>query len=149
MDMEGIATLGATPGTVFAEVADLGTYPHWLGIVFGADPSPPHEGDPGPAWVVDLGAKIGPIPLTKKVRMVRTQHLPPKLARFERMEHDGTEHSDWILTAEVEVGDPGSVLTVRVHYGGVGRLPGIDSILRDEIRKGGGRLQARLAAKPS
>lgn len=148
MDMEGTAPLDAAPDTVFAEVADLGTYPGWLGIVFGAEPSPPHQGDPGPAWMVDLGAKIGPIPLTKKVRMVRTRHLPPKLVRFERMEHDGTEHSDWILTAEIEVADRGSVLTVSVHYGGAGRLPGIDSILREEIRKGGGRLQARLAAEP-
>lgn len=149
MDMDGTASLDAAPDTVFAEVADLGTYPAWLGIVFGAEPSPAHEADTGPAWVVDLGAKIGPIPLTKKVRMVRTRHLPPKLVSFERMEHDGSQHSDWILTAEVEAARRGSVLTVRVHYGGAGRLPGVDSILRDEIRKGGGRLQARLAARSS
>ena len=149
MDMEGTASLTATADTVFAEVADLGTYTEWLGIVFGAVASPPHEGDPGPAWMVDLGAKIGPLPLTKKVRMVRTEHMAPKLVRYERMEHDGTKHSEWVLTAEVEVADGGSVLTVRVHYGGAGRLPGVDSILRDEIRKGGSRLQARLDAKPA
>jgi len=148
MDMEGTASLTAAPDTVFAEVADLGTYPSWLGIVFGAEPSPPHDADPGPAWMVDLGAKIGPIPITRKVRMVRTRCLPPKLVQFERMEHDATEHSDWVLTAEVEVADGGSALTVRAHYGGAARLPGIDNILRDEIRKGGGRLQARLAAGP-
>ena len=148
MDMEGTAALTVAPDTVFAEVADLGTYPDWLGIVFGAEPSPAHDGDPGPAWMVDLGAKIGPIPITKKVRMVRTRFLPPKLVQFERMEHDDSKHSDWVLTAEVEVSDGGSTLTVRAHYGGAGRLPGIDSILRDEIRKGGGRLQARLTAGP-
>ena len=149
MDMEGTASLAAAPDTVFAEVADLGTYTGWLGIVFGAEPSPAGEGDPGPAWMVDLGAKIGPLPLTKKVRMVRTECRAPKLVRFERKELDGSQHSDWILTAEVEVADGGSVLTVRVHYGGAGRLPGIDSILRDEIRKGGSRLQARLDAQPA
>lgn len=147
MDLEGTTSLNAPPDTVFAEVADLGTYTGWLGIVFGAEPSPPHEGDAGPAWLVDLGAKIGPIPLTKKVRMVRTEHVAPKLVRFERKEHDGSDHSAWVLTAEVEVADGGSVLTVSVHYGGAGRLPGVDSILRDEIRKGGGRLQARLDAR--
>lgn len=147
MDLEGTTSLKAPSDTVFAEVADLGTYTEWLGIVFGAEPSPPHEGDAGPAWLVDLGAKIGPIPLTKKVRMVRTEHVAPKLVRFERKEHDGSEHSAWVLTAEVEVADGGSVLTVSVHYGGAGRLPGVDSILRDEIRKGGGRLQARLDAR--
>lgn len=148
MDMEGTASLTVAPDTVFAELADLSTYPGWLGIVFGAETSPPHEGDPGPAWMVDLGAKIGPIPVTKKVRMVRTRHLPPKLVQFERRERDDTEHSEWILTAEVEAADGGSVLTVRAHYGGGGRLPGIDNILRAEIHKGGPRLQARLTAGP-
>lgn len=147
MDMEGVASLDAPPEVVFAEVADLGTYQHWLGIVFGAEPQPPHDGDPGPAWMVDLGAKIGPIPLTKKVRMVRTEHLAPTLARFERLEHDGTEHSSWVLVAEVSPTRSGSALTMRVHYGGAGRLPGVDGILRDEIRKGGGRLQDRLASR--
>ena len=147
MDLEGVAKLDAPPEVVFAEVADLGTYQHWLGIVFGAEPQPPHEGDPGPAWMVDLGAKIGPIPLTKKVRMVRTEHLAPKLARFERMEHDGTQHSAWVLVAEVAPTRSGSELTMRVHYGGAARLPGVDGILRDEVRKGGGRLQDRLASR--
>jgi hypothetical protein len=146
VDMDGTASLTAPPDTVFAEVADLGTYTGWLGIVFGAERSPAADGDPGPAWLVDLGAKFGPIPLTKKVRMVRTEHVAPKLVRFERKELDGSEHSAWILTAEVEVADGGSTLTMNVHYGGAGRLPGIDSILRDEIRKGGARLQARLDA---
>lgn len=146
MDLEGTASLDAAPPVVFAEVADLGTYPHWLGIVHGAEPAPPHPDDQGPAWMVDLGAKVGPVPLTKRVRMVRTSHLPPKLVRFERNEHDGDTHSDWILTAEVEVASPGAALTVRLHYGGASRLPGVDVILREEIRKGGSRLQRRLAA---
>lgn len=146
MDLEGTAELHATPDAVFAEVADLGTYPGWLGIVHGAEPSPAAEGDPGPAWMVELGAKIGPLPLTKRVRMVRTSSLPPKLARFERVEHDGGAHSDWVLTAEVEAAEAGAVLTVHLHYGGNLPIPGIESILREEIRKGGGRLQERLSA---
>ena len=149
MDLDGTASLAAAPATVFAEVADLGTYPGWLGIVHGAEPAPPHADDEGPAWMVELGAKVGPLPLTKRVRMVRTEHLAPKLVRFERREHDGSSHSDWVLSAEVDVADPGSVLTVRLHYGGAGRLPGIDSILREEIRRAGGRLEARLATPPA
>lgn len=150
MDMEGTAELEAAPATVFAEVADLGTYPGWLGIVFGAAPSPAGDGDPGPAWVVEIGAKIGPLPLTKKVRMVRTEHLPPTLVRFERRELDGTDHSAWVLVAQVEGGEgagAASVLTVSLHYGGAARLPGVDAILREEIRRAGPRLQARLAAE--
>ena len=146
MDLDGTASLDAPPERVFAEVADLGTYPGWLGIVHGAEPADPHPDDPGPAWAVDLGAKIGPVPLTKRVRMARTEHLAPKLVRFERLEHDGTSHSEWILTAEVEAAAKGSVLTVRLHYSGASRLPGVDTILREEIRKGGGRLQRRLDA---
>lgn len=146
MDLEGTASLTADPAAVYEAVADLGTYPDWLGIVFGAEMAPPSAQDVGPAWMVDLGARIGPLPLTKRVRMVRTQHLPPKVARFERLEHDGGSHSEWILTAEVEVADRGSVLTVRLHYGGASRLPGVDAILREEIRKAGGRLQKRLDA---
>ena len=146
MDLEGTAPLDATPDAVFAEVADLATYPGWLGIVHGAEPAPAPDGDPGPAWMVDLGAKIGPLPLTKRVRMVRTSHLAPKLVRFERLEHDAEQHNEWVLTAEVEAADAGSTLTVRVHYGGNLPIPGIENILRDEIRKGGGRLQARLSA---
>ena len=144
--MEGTASLDAAPEVVFAEVADLGGYQHWLGIVFGAEPSPPQQDDAGPAWMVDLGVKIGPLPLTKKVRMVRTEHQVPERVRFERREHDGSEHSAWILTADVGAAGTGSSLTMHVHYGGAARLPGVDTILRDEIRKGGGRLQARLAA---
>jgi hypothetical protein len=146
VDLEGTASLTADPAAVYEVVADLGTYPDWLGIVFGAEVAPHSAQDVGPAWMVDLGARIGPLPLTKRVRMVRTQHLPPKVARFERQEHDGGSHSDWILIAEVEVADRGSVLTVRLHYGGASRLPGVDAILREEIRKAGGRLQMRLDA---
>lgn len=149
MDLEGTASLNADPDAVFATVADLATYPAWLGIVFGADPAPPHDGDAGPAWMVDLGAKIGPLPLTKRVRMVRTEQVAPKLARFERREHDGSTHSDWILVAEVETARRGAHLAVRLHYGGAGRLPGIDAILREEMRKAGGRLQHLLDTAPS
>lgn len=145
MDLEGTASLDAAPGAVFAEVADLATYPAWLGIVQAAEPAPAHAEDPGPAWVVDLGARIGPLPLTKRVRMVRTEHLAPHRARFERLEHDGRSHSAWVLRAEVAPARGGSSLTVHLHYGGAGRLPGVDAILADEIRKGGGRLQRRLS----
>jgi len=144
MDLEGRAALDAEPDAVFAEVADLGTYPGWLGIVHGAEPAPTSAGDPGPAWMVELGARIGPLPLTKRVRMVRTSHRPPQQVRFERHEHDGEDHHAWVLTAEVEAAEAGSALTVRLHYGGSLPLPGIEAILREEVRKAGGRLQDRL-----
>lgn len=144
MDIEGTVVLDAAPDRVFTEVADLATYPHWLGIVHDAVSVPAHDQDPGPAWSVELGARLGPLRRTKRVRMVRTEQVVPELVRFERSEHDGRDHSPWVLTAEVGPDGTGSVLVVRLHYGGSGRVPGIEALLREEIRKAGSRLQLRL-----
>lgn len=144
MDFSASAPLTADVQRVFAELVDLGTYPEWLGLVHGAEPAAPHDEDPGPAWLVDLGIAIGPFKRTKQVRMVRTEKVTPKLVRFERMEHDGSEHSAWVLTAEVEAGDSGSVFTMDLHYGGNLNFPGVDAILREEVRRAGSRLQERL-----
>jgi len=146
VDLSASAPLSAGPERVFSELVDLGTYPGWLGLVHGAEPAAAHDEDVGPAWLVDLGLAIGPIKRTKQVRMVRTEQLPPKLVRFERVEHDGRDHSAWILTAEVEVTETGSLLTMDLHYGGTFSFPGIETLLRDEVRRAGGRLEARLGA---
>lgn len=145
MDLEATASLTAKADRVHAVVSDLATYPDWLGIVFGAEQAPAHAGDAGPAWQVELGARVFGMPMTKRVRMVRTEHVAPELARFERVEHDDGGHSAWVLVAEVEAAGSGSVLTVRLHYGGTMPVPGIEKILRDEIDKGGERLERRLA----
>lgn len=144
MDFTASAPLTADPQRVFAELIDLGTYPEWLGLVHGAEPAAPHDEDPGPAWMVDLGIAIGPFKKTKRVRMVRTEKVTPKLARFERMEHDGAEHSPWVLVAEVEVSGSGSLFTMDLHYGGNLNVPGVDSLLREEVRRAGARLEERL-----
>ncbi|HEX2063901.1 MAG TPA: SRPBCC family protein [Acidimicrobiales bacterium] len=144
MDLTGDAELSAPPERVFAEVYDLGTYPSWLGIVHGAQPVE-SDGDAGPAWMVDLGARIGPVQQTKRVRMVRTDARPPGLVRFERRELDGRSHSAWVLAAEVAPRRGGSVLTMHVHYGGAPSLPFLERLLADEIRKAGERLEQRLS----
>ena len=144
MDLTASAPLGAAPDRVFAELSDLGTYPAWLGIVHGAEEAEADPRDPGPAWFVDLGVAIGPIKRTKRVRMVRTERVAPARVRFERLEHDGEEHSAWVLTAAVEKIGAGSLLTMDLHYGGAPSLPGVDMLLREEVRRAGGRLEARL-----
>lgn len=144
MELSASAPLTADPERVFAELVDLGTYPSWLGLVHGAETTAPHDEDPGPAWLVDLGIAIGPFKRTKRVRMVRTEKVPPKLVRFERMEHDGREHSAWVLTAEVGARDSGSVLIMDLHYGGNLNFPGVESLLQEEVRRAGARLQQRL-----
>lgn len=138
MDLSATAELTAPPERVLAEVADLQTYPHWLGIVHDARP----EGEA--TWVVELGAKLGPFKRTKRVRMARTA-LDGATARFERRELDGREHSPWVLAATVQAAPAGSRLTMHLHYGGTAWLPGLDLVLAQEVRRAGSRLQSRLA----
>lgn len=144
MDLSSSAHLRAPPDRVFAEVANLDTYSGWLGIVSGARRVDGTDADAGPAWSMDLVGRIGPLRRTKTLRMVRVEARPPTLVRFERQEVDGGQNSAWVLTAEVEAADGGSQLTIGLHYGGAGRIPGLDRLLRDEIVKATKRLGKRL-----
>jgi hypothetical protein len=143
VDLEAVAHLAWPPEVVFAHVRDLGGYPAWLGIVHQAVPA--GDGDPQAAWLVDLGARLGPVRRSKRVRMVRVVDDAPELARFERIEGDGRSHSPWVLTARIEGAD-GSRLTMHLHYGGRAWLPLVELALRDEIRRAGPRLSAVLEA---
>lgn len=137
---------------VFGVLEDLSTYPQWLSIVASAAPAPAVPVDEGPAWVMELVARIGPLSRRKRVRMVRTLHDPEAgQVRFERREDDQRDHSPWVLTgraAPSEQPPDGAVeataLDVHIHYGGTSRLPGIDILLRQEARRAGERLEAML-----
>src|SRR4051794_24145013 len=120
-------------GRLFAAVADLADYPGWLSIVDRAEATEPAAGDAGPAWMVELRGRLGPLARSKRLRMVRTVADEPHRVRFERRELDGRAHSPWVLDAEVEPGARGSSrLTMRLHYGG---------------RLGGATLERMLAAE--
>jgi hypothetical protein len=128
-------------------VADLGTYPDWLDIVPRAVPAASDPGDPGPAWSVDLRAQVGPLRRSKRLRMVR--HDDPSgtasvgTVVFERRELDDRSHSPWVLTAVVRdaLDEPeGSVLEMRLHYGGTLWVPMLDRLLADEIERSRVRL---------
>lgn len=136
MDLTATAVLAVAPWRTLAEVADLATYPHWLGIVQRVVPD-------GDGWAVDIGARLGPFKKAKRVRMVRTVHDEAHV-RFDRAELDGTAHSPWVLSAEVQPAGAGTELTVRLHYGGSAWLPGLDLVLAQEVRRAGSRLEARL-----
>lgn len=146
MDFSASAPLTANRDRVFTELADLGSYPEWLGLVHDAEEATARDEDPGPAWWVDLGIAIGPLKKTKRVRMVRTEMVKPKMARFERLEHDGREHPAWILTAEVQTTEKGSLFTMDLHYGGNLNFPGVEALLGEEVRRAGKRLEERLKA---
>jgi hypothetical protein len=135
IDLTASTPLDVPPARVYAEVADLSTYPEWLGIVLDA------EADGDDAWYVDLGARIGPVKAAKRVRMARVVDQPPVHARFERAELDDEQHSAWILDASIT---DGGELTMHLHYGGALFFPGLDKILAAEVDKAGERLRARL-----
>ncbi len=145
--MDVVATLEAPhPATaLFGWVEDLERYPHWLDIVPRAAVVAPHPEDVGPAWSVDLRGRLGPFARAKRLRMVRTVHEPPRHARFERVEHDGRQHSAWVLDATIDDGGDQSTLTMRLHYGGRLWVPALDRLLADEIERSRPRLLDCLA----
>jgi len=146
MDITADLHAPCSPDDLFEWVDDLGRYPRWLEIVPRADEVEPHSDDVGPAWSVDLRGRLGPFAPTKRLRMVRTARVAPTHARFERVEHDGREHSAWVLDATVEPTAEGSRLTMRLHYGGRLWMPVLDKVLADEIERSRPRLRALVAS---
>jgi len=139
----------AGPGALFAWVEDLALYPEWLGLVSRAEPAAPHPDDEGPAWSIDLRARLGPLARAKRLRMVRTEHDVPHRATFERREHDGRQHSPWVLRAEVAERGDEARLVMHLHYGGGLFGPVLEKLLRDEIDRSRPRLAALAAGTPS
>lgn len=145
--MDVVASLEAPcdPAALFPWVDDLARYPEWLDIVPRAVAAEPHPDDVGPAWSVDLRGRLGPFARAKRLRMVRTAHERPGHARFERVEHDGRDHSPWVLDAAIAGSGSTSTLTMRLHYGGRLWMPALDRLLADEIERSRPRLLARLS----
>jgi len=142
--MDVTATLDApcSGDQLYPWVEDLARYPRWLDIVPKATAADPYADDVGPAWSVDLRGRLGPFARAKRLRMVRTADEAPHHARFERAEHDGRDHSAWVLDARIDEHDGGSRLTMRLHYGGRLWVPVLDRLLADEIERSRPRLLA-------
>lgn len=136
IDFTGDGVVDAPPDAVRQVVADLTTYPAWLGVVAAVVPD-------GDGWLVDIGARLGPLRRTKRVRMARAAD---DALRFERQEDDGRAHSPWVLAGTVAPeGRAGTRLTMHLYYGGGLWAPGLDRVLRDEVRRALPRLE-RLAS---
>jgi Polyketide cyclase / dehydrase and lipid transport len=146
MDVTADLLAPCSPKRLFGWVDDLAHYPEWLDIVPRATPVDAREGDPGPAWSVDLRGRLGPFARSKRLRMVRTVHEPPMRVRFERLEHDGRRHSPWVLEAGIAPDGGASRLTMRLHYGGSLVGPLVERLLADEIRQSKPRLLALVDA---
>lgn len=147
--MDVVASLQApvAPAALFPWIEDLGRYPDWLDIVPRAVPVEGHPDDVGPAWSVDLRGKVGPFARAKRLRMVRTERVPGDRVRFERVEHDDRQHSPWVLDAELVPEGDGTLLTMRLHYGGRLWMPVLDRLLADEVERSRPRLLARVAGE--
>jgi uncharacterized protein YndB with AHSA1/START domain len=122
------------PARVYPLIADLATYPSWLGLVHSAVAAD----DTDPAWRVELRAKVGPFARSKQLRMVRVEAEPDRLAVFERAEVDGREHARWALRAELaELDDGATEVTMHLAYDGALWTGGLlERVLDDEIRRG-------------
>lgn len=145
LDLRAAADLPCGLAVARAELQILDGYPNWLGIVHRVVGADGHPDDPGPAWWVDLGGRIGIVRKTKRVRMVRSALLD-ELIRFERLEFDGRTHNSWVLEARLEPRGPGCTgLDMAVHYSGDRRLPVLDAVLRAEVGRAGRRLAERVS----
>lgn len=120
------------PADHIAEILrDLARYPSWLEIVSTAVPADAIEGDVGPAWLVTLRARVGPLARSKRLRMVRTVDEGSRL-RFERAELDGRDHAEWTLEATI-LGEMPSRVDVELSYdGGLWSTP-LEKILGSQI----------------
>lgn len=144
MDVTETLDVAAPPEALFSWVETLDRYPDWLDIVTRAEAAPAADGDPGPAWLIDLKGRLGPLSRAKRLRMVRTEHSAPTRAVFERREVDGRAHSPWVLDATVDVVGDGARLTMRLHYGGGLWGPVLERMLRDEVEHSRPRLAAAV-----
>jgi hypothetical protein len=143
MDITADLEAPCEPAALHVWIDDLSRYPEWLGIVPRAVPDPPVDGDPGPAWVIHLRGKVGPLTRSKRLRMVRSSVSPAEVV-FERREVDGQQHSSWVLRAALASIDDGTRLTMRLHYDGRLWEPLVERLLRDEIAQSRARLLALL-----
>ena len=125
---------GASPERLFDHIATLDRYPPWMRLVHRVTPMPPD--DLGPAWWVELRARIGPFTRSKQLRMVRSQFVADECVRFERIEHDERHHAEWILTGEVASADRGASLTMHLEdTGDLWSMNVLGRILEDEVRR--------------
>lgn len=150
MEIERHTLLPATAERAFALVDDLSAYPAWMDLVHSVQEVSVVD-DPR-AWDVELQAQVGPFARSKRLRMVRVLHDPPRRVVFERAEVDDRQHSSWVLAANLDpvlspTDSPGATaLTMTLTYGGnlwTGAV--LQRVLDDHVERGAATLRALLA----
>lgn len=146
MDVMAALDAPCDSATLFELIDGLDDYPAWMPLVHQVEIESVDDGRP--AWRVELRARLGPFARSKRLRMVRTVHDRDAChARFERVEHDGREHSPWVLDAVVAPVDTGCRLEMRLHYGGALWTGGVmERVLADQIVAGRERLLTKISS---
>jgi len=139
---------------VFALVDDLDRYPSWMDLVHDVSRVDGLATDAGPAWDVELQARVGPFARSKRLRMVRAVHDAPTTVVFERAETDGRHHAAWTLRADLSRADPTALgadaieLTMTLSYGGnlwTGVM--LQRVLDDHVQRGAAALVALRSSR--
>lgn len=138
MDLTAELDAACEPDELFAWVADLATYPRWLGLVERVDAEPGDER----AWIVDLGARVGPFARSKRLRMVEVERIEGRRVVFERRELDGRDHGAWQMTADLDPDGATTHLAMHLHYGGRLWGPVLEPVLSAEVDRSRERLRA-------
>jgi hypothetical protein len=147
MQIERHTTVPGPPERAFPLVDDLSAYPAWMDLVHDVQ-EVAATGDRR-TWDVELQAQVGPFARSKRLRMVRVVHEPPRRVVFERAEIDGRRHSAWILAATLDPvpsGGVGARLTMTLTYGGnlwTGAV--LQRVLDDHVERGATALRDLLA----
>ena len=144
--MDVTATVEAPVGVekLFTAVADLATYPQWLGIVHQVTVEPVGS-DGVSAWLVELRGKVGPFARSKRLRMVQVETSSVEHLRFERAEVDGRSHSAWVLEAKVSQQASMTTLNMTLQYSGRLFSSVVERALHDEIEASKQRLRKLVA----
>jgi carbon monoxide dehydrogenase subunit G len=161
MKIERTVLLRAAPQDVFELVDDLGRYPQWMDLVHDVSDvvevievsevsGVPGIADEARSWDVELRAQVGPLARSKRLRMTRTVHEPPRRVVFERTEVDGRRHSAWVLESVLaEQGSGETELTMTLTYGGnlwTGVV--LERVLDDHVERGARALSALVEPAP-
>ena len=144
MEVERRVVVAGPREEVFALIDDLERYPSWMDLVHDVERVAGAASDPGPAWEVELQARVGPFARSKRLRMVRTLHDAAHAVVFERSEIDGRRHAAWTLRATLVDVDPDLVeVTMSLLYGGnlwTGAV--LQRVLDDHVERGAAALVA-------
>lgn len=148
MEVRRNVVLPGPAATVFEFIDDLARYPEWMDLVHSVTPAGSNAHDVA-GWDVELRAKVGPLARSKRLRMVRTVHDPPRRVVFERSEADGRRHSAWVLQSILEPRpDNASELVMTLSYGGslwTGAV--LERVLDDHVERGAAALAGLVAAR--